>query len=579
MIDDEQGKVGIAASMHPGVAVEDPSRVFYTLAGAMLNDGRSQELLTIARYILNNKPDDLPALFFVAKALQVQAESEAALEYMARLVESGQSLTNFPFDLVAEVHNLLVSAVECHGRYIGSGKLQEALQLTENMIRVSPMAKAFVESALQISRALGDKQKESVYTQRIHELNKAEHDQLQDLATRNHEAGRYDEELLNRIALFEHPYDLELHSAWRLQNIHAALGCIFSKPLDAERQQLAKRLIAAVPSPSDMITPEKSDMLGRFDKFYRLSIDVIDVDAIYGAPVSNVDCTAMLFSDAYGCPLTVEMIRQRIKDQNIQAGFFAAGSKLYFERCANAYVTSILKNCDLNSLVFVCATGAWDTAQNVARFLGIEDDRLIICTDAFEDVPGKYRVFTHADIKEDDAYPITLPINYYPSVGLLYLGDFIGELGIPMFLSGMDTVLQRGVKDLVESFYGADIVVNKSFGTHLSSTYINSLQLVYPTENAKIFASFLKKYLGMATRNIEQPFAMDQFYLFMAIHHLIANGNNSRIECFGEFDINNCMFSADNIETYREHLKKHRFINIFNMGQGDKALHGSEVMA
>ena len=552
---------------------------FYSLIAALLHHGRHKEILTICRYILNGRPDDTAAQFFVAKALQAEGESEAALECLVRIIERGILPPGFPYNLAEEARGILVSAVDCHAQYISSGKLQEVLQLTENMLRVSPNAKLFLESALSISKALGNTEKEATYSLRIQELNKAEHEQLQELATKYHDAGKYEDELSTRIAIFDHPYDLELHTAWRLQNIHSALGCIFEKPLDLERQQLAKKLIAAVPSPYDIPDPEKSDMLGRFDKFYRLSIKSIDIDAIHSTPVQSNEKYPMLFADSEGRPLTIGDIKQKITDNRVQVGFFAQATISYFKRYAWHYAESILKNSDISCLVFICATGAWDTAENAAKQIGIDDDRLIVCTDYFDDSPGKYGVYSTLDVIKDDRYPED-GTHYYAAVGLLYLDMFIKEFGIPMFLSGIDTVLQRGVREIVEKYHEADIVVNKlnrSGGSHLSSSLVNSLQLVYPTNNALLFAWFMKDQLGKLVLQKQQANASDQLFLFLAVYNLLATGNNPKVEYFEEFDVNNCMFNIDNVEAHRDHLSKFRFVNVFYAGQRDKSICGVDV--
>jgi tetratricopeptide (TPR) repeat protein len=560
---------------------DESSAEFCAVVAAMLQDEKNRDVLTVARYVLACKSDDTPALFFASKASQAMGDIESAMGYMTRLVETGRVPADFPFDLPEEVRNLLVAAVGEHGRYIEAGRYQEALTLTEKMLILSPQAKPFIESALSLCRAMGDSEKEAGYRLQLRELNKAEHEQLQAQANKHHEAGQYDEELPVRIAIFQNPYDLEIHSAWRLQNIHSALGCFFNKPLDLERQQLAKKLISAVPSPYDITQdPDKSDMLGRFDKFYRLSLKAIEIDAIYGSPKKNSDKSSMLFANSAGCSLTVDDIRQKIRDQNVQIGFFTQGSEAYFKVCAKNYVESILKNCKASCLVFFCVAGAWDTAENVAKQLGIDDERLIICVDDYVYIPEEYRVYNTHDIKNDDKYP-PVGSHYYAVVGLLYLFEFLYEFSIPMFLSGMDTILQHDVRDLVEKHHDADVVVNKlnkSGSGHLSSDLINSLLLAYPTNNAMLFALFLKTHLGNNVRKKQQAFAIDQLFLNLAVHHVLANGKNPKVQYFDEFDINNCMFNVENVDAYRNYLKKFRFVNIFHAGQGDNALHGDDVM-
>jgi hypothetical protein len=551
------------------------------LAQRLLDEGRHGDVLTICDYLQARGEANLTVAHLSFRALLVTGAIEAALERFDALRTHAQQEGSSVVDINKASNEILLAAATHHQELINAGQLEAALRLSETLVRLFPRVKLFIESALSLSRVVGDQERVLHYGSLRDELLREEHRQLAATARAHHSANRLEDELAARIATWHHPLDQLQPSGLRHDNLFMALCCLFAGPKDEARLEQARAIVRAVPPPlAPANDPLKTDAIGRFDQFYRLLFRVINIDAIYKAPDFSPIRANFSFANSAGTLLTLAQLQEHARAIKARVAFFTAGSELYFNRCAKSYIRSVLRNADVNCLVFVCASGAWDQPDAIARKLGIDDERLIICADDFVDTPGRYRVYNSTDIKPTDEYPISIPINYYPSVGLVNLDLFLHQLGLPVFLSGMDTVLQRGVATLLDEFADCDLVVNNLKGSsNIASKLINSLQLVLPTANAKLFADFMGYHFRRALQEVQQPFAMDQLFLYMATEHLLANGREPKVGHFGEFDINNCMFNNENITSHREFFDKFRFINIFNMGQGDKALLGEDIVS
>jgi hypothetical protein len=128
-----------------------------------------------------------------------------------------------------------------------------------------------------------------------------------------------------------------------------------------------------------------------------------------------------------------------------------------------------------------------------------------------------------------------------------------------VFVSDIDLLLQRGMKDLLERSSGADIVLNEnSLSANAGSRLTANLLLLNPTENAGRFLRFLKSYLEDFLGRGEVTRWIDQFGLMLARHHLLKHGKTPRIEYFDTAkDINNVMYPS-----YQEN--PFRFLSLYH---------------
>ena len=155
--------------------------------------------------------------------------------------------------------------------------------------------------------------------------------------------------------------------------------------------------------------------------------------------------------------------------------------------------------------------------------MGIRDKRLIFTSDRF-DAEG-------VTTKCYDSPPkgrIAKPVAHLQSIRFLRLGSFLQKLKLPVFVSDIDLLLQRGVKDLLQRCAHADVVFNENAASkNAGSRLTANLLLVNPTDNAALFLRFLRSYLERALSRHEVTRWIDQFALMLARHHLSLPGKES----------------------------------------------------
>jgi tetratricopeptide (TPR) repeat protein len=532
-------------------------------AGDQLNVlGQHQNALAVANALL---AENRPSLGAKLLAIDALLKLGACEEVMSRLVEL-RTIQDAAFDLAPRIKDALVLGVNLYNNLLGQNDYGRALALVENMSILAPSTISLVEAVSSLALAVGDIDKHKMQQARADELRIQEFRSLIGEADKCYLQRNFQKEIDLRLQIFRNPLDLNRSLAYRIDNIYHILSRMFIKPLDAVAKQLAQELISHVPPVTEEMFLQPLDQLGRHERFLRHSIGSIDLDTVFGEPLEPLEGPILSFASSSGQPLSVDDICEIIRQRDVKVGFFTAGSQLYFETCGPSYISSILNNCDIGALVFVCAEGGWGTIGQIAEILRISDHRVILCTDdSFRD-EGGWKVFGSEEAPR-------IVSNRYACVGLLALEKLLGNFRIPFILSGLDTILQRGVGDLIDEFNDCDIVFNKvEHGHRMGSYLVNSLELVYPTQNAMLLARFLSRYLGQLLEQRYQPFAIDQQVLVMAQQHLIYNRPNARIDFFSEFDINNVMFNQENIEDHRDLFGKFRFVNIFKEGQQEKSL-------
>jgi hypothetical protein len=205
-------------------------------------------------------------------------------------------------------------------------------------------------------------------------------------------------------------------------------------------------------------------------------------------------------------------------------------------------------------LVVVHVIGGMKDLKAVAKSLGITDKRLVFAGDAFDAAAVTTKCY--------DAPPKGLsakPIAHFQSVRFLRLGALLQKLDLPVFVSDIDLLLQRGVADLLERCANDDVVLNENGASmHAGSRLTANLLLVNPTENAARFLRFLRASLERALSGAEVSRWIDQLALLLARHHLWLRGDAARIGYFDtNTDINNVMYPS-----YQEN--PFRFLSLYH---------------
>jgi hypothetical protein len=211
-------------------------------------------------------------------------------------------------------------------------------------------------------------------------------------------------------------------------------------------------------------------------------------------------------------------------------------------------VLSLIKYCDLPFVVVVHVIGGADRLAEIARKVGIDDERLVFSADDFDAEAVTTKVY--------DAPPKGLnprPVAHFQSVRFLRLRSVLDLLDLPVFVSDIDLLLQREVGDLLARTAGADVVLNENEGNlNAGSRLTANLLLVRPTDDARLMLDFLQAYL---TRRLAMPEVtrwIDQVALILARHHLAARSATARIDYFDTAsDINNVMYTSYQAHPFR----------------------------
>ena len=344
----------------------------------------------------------------------------------------------------------------------------------------------------------------------------------------------------------------EIHPLIQLRDLYDEASSILCRSLDDDGASQIGRLRAAARK-LEVPVPEGSEWSG-WEKHYRLAFQAIDISDVSKPTPKSSNGGKSVLTDSAGRKLDWKRVRATAGKLRAKAIFFAAADKAYVELYGRTYIESILEHSDVSSLIVLHVIGGVKQLQDIARGLGISSNRLFFTADTFDAGRIKTKCF--------DAPPkglSKLPIAHFQSVRFLEVGGLLKKLQLPVFVSDIDLILQRGVSDLLQEFGGSDIVLNENrHSANAGSRYTANLLLLNPTENAAIFLRFLRSYLEKALNGREVSRWIDQFGLMMARHHLMQRCPDALIGYFDvNSDINNVMYTK-----YQEH--PYRFLSLYH---------------
>jgi tetratricopeptide (TPR) repeat protein len=561
-----------------GAAVQGNSRFLHDLAAALSAQGRHDDALEVCGLILHQAPDDPQAQLLRVRLLSAKGDVEAALSQLTQLRRAGA-------EVIAEMHQQAIAATAVYQTCIAAGDLARALNICELLVELCPGVFMF-RRARQQTRDLIQRRQAEALLQRRH-AEQARHltwdylNELESLARACHGRLELQAELEYRLEICRHPLDPLRHSAVRVSNISSALACVLAADVDvfdAARLALARELLdalAAMPVSPLAAETYAEDPPARWERQQRELLGTIDLDAIFGPAPLTPPPLSTSFVSSTGEPMALSDVIARGREVGARVMFATSASAEYFTRYARTYVASILKATDCNCLVFVCACVPKGQLAGLVRHLGIDDRRLILCSDDFDPQARDFQI-----LSQNEGEPLHTAGIYYASSALLRMDCLLESLGLPICVTGIDTVLQRGVADLIETFAACDVVLNRLGASQLlGSQFVNNLVLTYPTANGLLFARFLQAYLGGHVARTVQASYLDQLDLHMAKHHLMARGAAPAIGYFAETDINNIMFNHDNFRFHRELMGSYRFLNMFIGGNEANPLTAADVVA
>ena len=515
------------------------------------------DIISIYHCVITMIPDNLKVLLAYTRALTAKGKIEEALQHTHNMKNSGHDIPEQDFQ------PLISLAVNKQNSYVELNQLDNAiniLKLTKTLLPQHDFSQTLTH--LEFFKHKG------MITQ--YKKNKDVHNELN-----------------CRLQIFYNAFDVLQLPSERLDNIYYALSCLLLLPqdsfierepekgqkisemkltaLDDQKISLIKDLVNAVSTIPSNITAESyqtHDDQVLFERFYRLLISAIDCDVVFGPPLEPLATPSIPLYSATGVPLATSHIQRLIDKLEPEVLFFSSASEEYSLKYSQTYIQSIIKNCDCRFLIIICISSERDCIAEITHKIGIDDERVIFFTDHYSKEQSECNTYVSTSIE-----PFAPGGVYFASLVLIYLGDMIQLFNLPIIFTGMDTVLKKGAHELINSFKGYDVIINKlKDEPSIASQLVNNLSLIYPTANSMLFAAFLNRYLPVKLQQKSRAGYIDQMIIHLALHHVAYNSNSHKFGYFDGYDINNFMFSSENSEENRFLIRKFRFINLYCEG-------------
>jgi len=487
------------------------------LAEGLGAEGRAQDALLLLEFLAAVDPGNADTLRSLVRMLGAEGRMLEALE---RLCEVKAASTDMAA-LLGSIAEQMPAVLERFNSHLAAGDVAEAEELVAALVALIPRNRAVIEAAHNCNLALGRAEKVSHYAAMLRLLDAVAQEDME------------------RQSSVAPPAKIETHPLVRLRDLHDEISALLCEPLTGQSAQrveallrAGRQLVVAVPPGSEWEA---------WEKHYRLMLDAIDLRAVQGATPAPRGVPKIKFATSAGAPANWLALRAAAARLGAEAVFFAAADQAYIDLYARWYVKSILEHSDVACLVVLHVIGGADRLAQVAKTLGIRDKRLFLAGDDFDAGEVTTQCF--------DAPPkgkIEKPVAHFQSIRFLRLGSLLQALKRPVFVSDIDLLLQRGVKELMTRVTDADIVLNRNEASrHAGSQLTANLLLVKPTDDAAVFLDFLGGFLERQLGKPEVSRWIDQLALLLARHHLLFQRAGSRIAYFDTSrDINNVMYPS-----------------------------------
>lgn len=443
-----------------------------------------------------------------------------------------------PEVLLEAVRILIDPATQCFNQLVGAGNIGQAVLYADALADLLPGSPAVLNSALSCNKALGRQERSA---------------QLAALLTATRPAlTAIPAAVTPGSPTAAPPAQEDTHPLIQLRDLYDEASAILCGSLDDKGAKEIGRLRSAARK-LEVPVPKDSEWAG-WEKHYRLALRAIDVSDVSKPTPKPSKGGKFALADSAGKTLDWGRVQAAASKLQAKAIFFAAADKAYIELYGRTYIESILEHSDVSSLIVLHVIGGAKQLRDIVRGMGISSNRLFFTADMFDAESVKTKCF--------DAPPkglSKLPIAHFQSVRFLRVGAVLQKLQLPVFVSDIDLILQRGVSDLMREFAGHDIVLNENrHSANAGSRYTANLLLLNPTEKAAVFLRFLRSYLQKALNAREVSRWIDQFGLMMARHHLMQRRPDALIGYFDvNSDINNVMYTK-----YQEH--PYRFLSLYH---------------
>ncbi len=515
------------------------------LARGLRREGRVCDALMLLNHLESLQPGDAGTLRQLANILGVEGRTLAALEKLCAL----KAVTADKEALLDDIRAQLPAAMRRFNDHLAANELEQAEKYAAAMAALVPGNVALLNSALSCNLALRRYEQAKKYASAILRFD-PNHAAARALLA-SHDMPDVGSEIERRVAQVLSEQQ-DAHPLLRLRDLHDVVSLILCETLtDTRVAQIGRLLDTARRLTVDV--PAGSELAG-WETHYRLALKAIDIDAVIAPTPQVAREPALALASSTGKNLSWSAVQARVKRVGAKAVFFAAADRKYVDLYAPWYIKSVLKYCDVGCLVVVHVIGGAGQLKEVARSLGIVDERLIFAGDRFD--------AKRIETKCYDTPPkglIAMPVAHFQSIRFLRLGALLQQLRLPVFVSDIDLILQRGVKDLLQRAASTDVMLNENtLNKNAGSRLTANLLLVKPTKNAALFLRFLRATLEKALAGDAVSRWIDQFTLLLARHHLERHGKAARIGYFDtDSDINNVMYKS-----YQDH--PFRFLSLYH---------------
>jgi len=410
-------------------------------------------------------------------------DAPARQRLVARLTALGQPIEALHLAAPGEAEAAATLVMEGFNAQIAAGDLAAAERHAAALTAYAPGNFAVLEAALACNRNLGHQARARHFARQMVALEPdhvGAHLVLLEAAVASGDAAG---ELASRTCLAVAPAGA-IHPLRRLHEAHRAISLHLLHPLDAARAAAVQALVLAARQVEPDALPEGEAR--HWARHYRHLAEAADQELL-GGLVEPVSITAIhrAFGRAFGWP----QLRRQAACRTAKLAFVVAADAAYLRLYGRAYLSSILRHCEVPALVVVHVIGGQRELPQLIRLMDLDDARILFTTDDF--VAAAVTTQCH-----DSDGPRRLPVAHFQSTRFAVARRVMQELRLPVFVSDIDCVLQRGVGDLVERFAASDIVLNRnaasdSFGSHITA----NLLLAFPTDAGHAFLAELQGYL------------------------------------------------------------------------------------
>lgn len=374
-----------------------------------------------------------------------------------------------------------LGALAAFNEAIAVGDLAGAERLASALAAFSPGNPAVLEAALACNRNLGDAARAGHFARAL-------------LALDPHHVGAHLVQLEAALGIGDRAAELASRSALALaaegalhplRRLHEAHRAISLHLLDAPRHRAVQALVAAARGVDPEALPEGEAR--HWARHYRHLAEAAD-DTLLGRRAEPIAIASLHRAD--GRKLTWPGLRRQARGAKLV--FTVAADAAYLRLYGRPYLGSILRHADLPVVILVHVIGGVRHLAELIRLMDMPDPRILYSADDF--APGAVTTQCH-----DSDGPRALPVGHFQCTRFAVARRLLAELRLPVLVSDIDSVLQRGIAELLARFADCDIVLNRNaaseaFGSHITA----NLLLAYPTGPGLEYLAELQGYLEAA---------------------------------------------------------------------------------